>query len=124
MSWSPVAPITCCRTSPTPANSSPSGAGFDMQRIPRDRARKFAFDWRDEPLLTIRPNEAVEGENWDASTGYFKAADDKAIPGKRPGFARSPPLVNPIAGPVYVEGADRGDSLAITLESIPPEPNP
>jgi hypothetical protein len=22
-----------------------------MQRIPRDLARKYAFDWRDEPLL-------------------------------------------------------------------------
>ena len=93
-----------------------------MQRIPRDRARKFAFDWRDEPLLTVRPNEPFEVETWDASTGYFKTADDKAIPGKRPGFDRSPPLVNPIAGPVYVEGADRGDTLAITVESITPEP--
>ena len=93
-----------------------------MQRIPRDRARKFAFDWRDEPLLTVRPNEPFEVETWDASVGYFKSPDDKAIPGKRPGFDRSPPLVNPIAGPVHVEGAERGDTLAITIESITPEP--
>ncbi|HJZ91648.1 MAG TPA: acetamidase/formamidase family protein, partial [Gemmataceae bacterium] len=28
----------------------------------------------------------------------------------------------PIAGPVYVEGADRGDTLSVTIESITPEP--
>lgn len=92
-----------------------------MQRIPRELARKFAFDCRDEPLLTVRPNESFEVETWDASSGYFKTPDDKAIPGKRPGFDRNPPLVNPIAGPVIVEGADRGDTLAITIESITPE---
>ena len=45
-----------------------------------------------------------------------------AKPGKRPGFDRSPPLVNPIAGPVYIEGAERGDTLAVTIESITVEP--
>src|SRR3954469_25693798 len=93
-----------------------------MQRTPRDRARKFAFDWRDEPLLRVRPNESVEVETWDASSGYFSTPEDKAIPAKRPGFDRNPPLVNPIAGPVYVEGAERGDTLAVTIESITPGP--
>jgi amidase len=44
-----------------------------MQRIPRDLARKYAFDWRDEPLLRVKPNEPFELETYDASTGYFKA---------------------------------------------------
>jgi acetamidase/formamidase len=92
-----------------------------MQRIPRDLARKFAFDWRDEPLLRVRAGEVFEVETWDASSGYFKTRDDKAIPAKRPGFDRSPPLVNPIAGPVFVEGAERGDTLAVRIESITPE---
>ncbi len=92
-----------------------------MQRIPRELARKYAFDWRDEPLLRVRPSETFEVETWDASTGYFKTPEDKAIPGKRPGFDRNPPLVNPIAGPIFVDGAERGDSVAITIESITPE---
>jgi acetamidase/formamidase len=92
-----------------------------MQRIVRDQARKFAFDWRDEPLLRVRANESFEVETWDASSGYFKTSDDKAIPAKRPGFDRNPPLVNPIAGPIFVEDAERGDTLAITIESITPE---
>ena len=76
-----------------------------MQRILREQARKYAFDWRDEPLLRVQPGESFELETFDASTGFFKTADDKAIPGKRPGFDRMPPLANPIAGPVYLEGA-------------------
>ena len=43
-----------------------------MQRIPRDQARKYAFDWRRRPLLRVQPGENFEMETWDASTGYFK----------------------------------------------------
>jgi acetamidase/formamidase len=89
-----------------------------MQRIPRELARKYAFDWEDEPLLRVRPGETFEVETWDASTGYFKSPADKAIPALRPGFDRSPPQANPIAGPVFVEGAERGDTLVVLLESI------
>ncbi len=89
-----------------------------MQRVPRELARKYAFDWRDEPLLRVRPGEPFEVETYDASTGYFRTPDDKAVPARRPGFDRVPPLANPIAGPIYVAGAERGDVLAITLEEI------
>lgn len=89
-----------------------------MQRIPRDQARKFAFDWRDPPLLRVRPGESFEVETWDAASGYFKTPEDKAIPARRPGFDRSPPHANPIAGPVYLEGAQRGDTLVVTVEDI------
>jgi amidase len=89
-----------------------------VQRITREQARKYAFDWRDDPLLRVQPGEAFEIETYDASTGYFKTADDKAIPAKRPGFDRSPPTANPIGGPVYLDGAERGDVLVVTLEDI------
>ena len=89
-----------------------------MQRINREQARKYAFDWEDEPLLRVQRGESFEIETYDASTGYFKTAADKAIPAKRPGFDRFPPLANPIGGPVWLEGAERGDTLVITVESI------
>lgn len=89
-----------------------------MQRIAREHARKYAFDWEDEPLLHVRCGESFEIETWDASTGYFKSESDKAIPGRRPGFDRSPPLANPIGGPVFLEGAERGDTLVVTIEDI------
>jgi len=89
-----------------------------MQRIARDLARKYAFDWRDEPLLRVKPGELFEIETYDASTGYFKSEADKAVPALRPGFDRLPPLANPIGGPVFVEGAQRGDTLVVTIEEI------
>src|SRR5580693_1267101 len=89
-----------------------------MKRIPRDLARKFAFDWRDEPLLRVEQGERFEVETYDASNGYIKTADDKAIPARRPGFDRVPPLANPIAGPIWVEGAERGDVLVVAIEEI------
>lgn len=89
-----------------------------MQRIVRDLARKYAFDWRDEPLLRVDPGETFEVETWDASTGYFTSEADLADPKLRKGFDRSPPTANPIAGPVFVAGAERGDTLAVTIEEI------
>jgi len=89
-----------------------------MQRITRDQARKYAFDWRDEPLLRVKPGESFEIETFDASTGYFKTPADKAIPAKRPGFDRTPPTANPIGGPVYLEEAERGDVLVIEILDI------
>ena len=89
-----------------------------MQRITRDQARKFAFDWRDEPLLRVQPGESFEIETWDASSGFFKTPSDKAIPTNRPGFDSHPPLANPIGGPVYIDGAERGDVLLIDIEDI------
>jgi amidase len=89
-----------------------------MKRIPRDLARKFAFDCRDEPLLRVDPGETFEVETYDASNGYFKTEHDKAIPAQRPGFDRVPPLANPIAGPIWVSGAERGDVLEVVIEAI------
>ncbi len=87
-----------------------------MKSIAREQARKFAFDWRDEPLLRVEPGEPFEVETFDASNGYIRSAEDKAIPSRRPGFDRVPPLANPIAGPIWVEGAERGDALVVTIE--------
>jgi acetamidase/formamidase len=89
-----------------------------MQRIPRDQSRKYAFDWEDKPLLRVQCHESFEIETHDASTGYFQTEKDKAIPAMRPGFNRSPPLANPIGGPVWLEGAELGDTLVVTIEDI------
>ena len=89
-----------------------------MQRILRDQARKFAFDWEDLPLLRVQPGESFEVETYDASSGYFRTEEDLAIPARRPGFDRSPPLANPIGGPVWLEGAERGDTLVVHVEDI------
>jgi acetamidase/formamidase len=68
--------------------------------------------------LRVQCGESFEIETHDASTGYFQSEKDKAIPALRPGFNRSPPLANPIGGPVWLEGAELGDTLVITIEDI------
>ena len=93
-----------------------------MKRITRDQARMFAFDWRDEPRLRVAPGEEFEIETWDAGSGYFKTEADLAIPANRPGFNRNPPLANPVGGPVFVEGAEPGDTLVVDLRSMELEP--
>lgn len=89
-----------------------------MQKISREQARKYAFDWEDKPLLQVKRGEVFAIETYDASTGYFKTEQDLAIPGRRPGFDRNPPHANPIGGPVWLEGAERGDVLVVTVEEI------
>src|SRR5438105_6049147 len=89
-----------------------------MLQIMREQARKFAFDWRDQPLIKVICGESFEIETYDASSGYFKSVKDRAIPALRPGFDRHPPAVNPIGGPVYLQGAEPGDTLIVTLEDI------
>lgn len=89
-----------------------------MRLITREEARKYAFDWKDEPLLRVARGEPFEVETYDASTGYFKTGDDKNIPAHRPGFDRVPPLANPVAGPIWLEGAERGDTLIVTIQDI------
>jgi acetamidase/formamidase len=93
-----------------------------MQRIARELARKYALDWREAPQLQVASGETFEIETFDASTGYFQSESDLAIPAQRPGFDKSPPLANPIAGPIYVEGAAKGDTLVVEIESITVEP--
>src|ERR1700693_2531698 len=87
--WNKVVPeeSACCQS---PGRTHP------MQRITRDQARKYAFDWEDEPLLRVQPGESFEIETVDASTRYFKTENDKARPSRGPGFNKSPPLANPI----------------------------
>jgi len=89
-----------------------------MQRIDREQSRKYTFDWQDEPLLRVEPGERFEIDTYDASTGYFKSSEDKAVPALRPGFDRTPPLANPIGGPVWLNGAERGDTLIVEIEEI------
>ncbi len=89
-----------------------------MKKILREQATKFAFDHSDKPLLSVSISEQFEIETWDAGIGFFKSSADKAIPANRPGFDRTPPLVNPIAGPIFIEGLDRGDTLIVNIHEI------
>jgi amidase len=86
---------------------------MSMIRIPRDQL-VYGFNAATPPVATIQPGAEIVFETYDTSTGrIFEPADV-------PKFVavRDPKKVNPAAGPVYVEGAEPGDALAVDVLDI------
>ena len=75
------------------------------------------FGWnRDfEPALTAKPGSTIHFECLDSSGGQFDANSTVADVSTMD-FGK----VNPVTGPVYVEGARPGDALKITLRHFEP----
>jgi acetamidase/formamidase len=67
-----------------------------------------------EPVLTVKPGDSVMVETLDAFGGKVK--NERTRPSRVLKF----PNVNPLNGPVYVEGAEKGDALKIEIKSIKP----
>lgn len=67
-----------------------------------------------DPVLEIEPGDTVEVETEDAFEGALESEDDN------PSEELNMPYLNPQTGPIYVEGAEKGDTVAITIESIEP----
>jgi amidase len=67
-----------------------------------------------EPVMRIRPGDVVEVETLDAFGGAVKTEAD--LPSK----VLNMPFVNPQNGPIAVEGAEKGDTLAVYVHSILP----
>jgi len=67
------------------------------------------------PAERVAPGSTVEFECLDSSGGQFTAGSTVADVGKLD-FA----LVNPVTGPIFVEGAEPGDALKITIEGFTP----
>ncbi len=75
----------------------------------------FGWDNSLAPAARIAPGESLEFEVRDASGGQLSRTSVAADVG-RLDFER----VNPVAGPVYVEGAEPGDLLKVTVLSFAP----
>ena len=67
-----------------------------------------------EPVLRIRPGDVVEVETLDAFGGAVRTEAD--LPSK----VLNMPFVNPQNGPIAVEGAEKGDTLAVYVHSVLP----
>lgn len=89
-----------------------------MQRIVRDNAREYDFDRKTPPKLTVKPGESFVLETDDASTGKIRTPDFISTPESRPELKATPARVNPLAGPIYLEGAEPGDLLVVDIERI------
>ncbi|MBC7484479.1 MAG: acetamidase/formamidase family protein, partial [Rhizobacter sp.] len=67
-----------------------------------------------DPVLTIKPGDRVVVQTRDAFDGRVKTAQDL------PSRVLTMPFVNPQNGPIMVEGAEKGDVLAVYIESMAP----
>ncbi|HET7328882.1 MAG TPA: acetamidase/formamidase family protein [Nocardioidaceae bacterium] len=67
-----------------------------------------------EPLLTIPPGTVVELSTEDCFGGQVRGVDD--LPSQVCQF----PYLNPVTGPIAVEGAEPGDTLAVHFVQISP----
>jgi acetamidase/formamidase len=75
------------------------------------------FGWSNgnEPVARISPGETVEFHPVDSSGGQITATSTLDDLGKLD-FAK----VNPVAGPLYVDGAEPGDAIKVTLLAFTP----
>jgi acetamidase/formamidase len=67
-----------------------------------------------EPVLRIKPGDIVEAETKDAFEGAITSESD------RPTELLHMPFLNPQCGPIAVEGAEKGDVLAVHIHAIKP----
>src|SRR4030095_8472024 len=95
-----------------------SDPGGPVKRIPRSKALRYEIDYRFEPLLRVAQGESFEVETEDAASGRLRSVETLPTVENRPELRHTPPLVNPVAGPVFVEGVKPGDLLAVTIEDI------
>jgi len=81
-----------------------------MYKVSKDNV-VYAMSAKNAPALHANPGETIQFETWDALHGQVKSAD-----GGISGLDWS--RVNPATGPVYINGAEPGDTLSIKIERI------
>ena len=81
-----------------------------MKYTIHDDHHHLKWDNSRAPAITIAPGDTVEFRDIDSTSGQL-TAKSTVEDIRNLDFAR----VNPIAGPVYVDGAMPGDALKVTL---------
>lgn len=90
-----------------------------MPRLRRDQIHLY-FDPKQEPVIRVVPGTRLMVETEDAHKGTIHTENDVyqslAEVFEKLGGA------NPVTGPIYVEGVEPGDLIALTIEDIVPGP--
>ena len=76
-----------------------------MQRLPIGPLY-YEFSRHNPVRLRVQPGETIIVDSEDAFSGQIRTNDDRRDKTKRP-------YGNPQTGPIWVEGAEPGDSLAV-----------
>jgi amidase len=88
-----------------------------MQRITRERIG-YLLDRRIPPVAVVRDGETVLVETEDARTGRARLPEHTTTEWLYGLHQPGPYYSNPVTGPLLVEGAEPGDTLAVTIEEI------
>ncbi|WP_206455941.1 acetamidase/formamidase family protein [Aurantimonas marina] len=80
-------------------------------------ARQHHFGWDNsfEPVARVAPGSTIEFECLDSSAGQL-TPDSTVADVRTLDFGK----INPVNGPIFVEGAEPGDALKITVEAFKP----
>lgn len=89
-------------------------SGPDVRTLnPTPEQYAYAFGGH-APLLTVMPGTIVELSTEDCFAGNVQGVDDL------PSSVCTFPFLNPVTGPIAVEGAEPGDTLAVHFAEIVP----
>jgi amidase len=98
-----------------------------MKTIKINEVQKYLFDARDEPVLRVKLGESFVIETDDALTGLVQDLSDNPKiremvndPESQRLLSSTPPMLNPVVGPIYIEGIERGDVAVVEIERIEP----
>ncbi|MCB8839824.1 acetamidase/formamidase family protein [Aurantimonas sp. VKM B-3413] len=79
------------------------------------RQHHFGWDNSFEPVARVAPGSTIEFECMDSSAGQL-TKDSTVADVAAMDFGK----INPVTGPIFVEGAEPGDALKVTIESFVP----
>ena len=90
-----------------------TSTGDLVEVVPEDYS--YVFNPYREPVARVKPGQRVVIHTEDAFESRIKTAED--LPSQALATAK---FLNPQTGPIYVEGAEPGDTLAVQMENIEP----
>jgi amidase len=90
-----------------------TSTGGMVEVVPEDYS--YVFNPYREPVARVKPGQRIVIHTEDAFESRIKNAED--LPSRALATAK---FLNPQTGPIYVEGAEPGDTLAVQMENIEP----
>jgi acetamidase/formamidase len=88
---------------------------FDCNHTIHKAKHHFGWNNANAPVLTVAPGDSVEFETVDSSGGQLNKDSTVAAVGSLD-FGK----VNPVTGPVYIDGAEPGDAVKVKILGLAP----
>jgi amidase len=92
-----------------------------LKKIPLQEPYRYEFNRDYPPTIKVRKGETFSVETEDALSGRIKTETELPIASHmKELYGVQPRKSNPVAGPIYIEGADKGDVLVVSIHDIIP----